>query len=126
MRPGVRIDGLRQTIRTLEKFGVATTDLRAAMRKVGGLVADTGKQLAPTQTGRLAATIRPGAAKNKAVIRAGLASTPYAGVIHFGWPGHNIEPQPFLFEAVARRRTDAVLTLDQELHHLIARYGLNK
>jgi hypothetical protein len=27
----------------------------------------------------------------------------YAGVIHFGWPRHNIEPQPFLYDALDKR-----------------------
>lgn len=30
---------------------------------------------------------------------AGGAAVPYAGPIHWGWPSHNIEPQPFIAAA---------------------------
>ena len=31
---------------------------------------------------------------------AGRKAVPYAGPIHFGWPARNIEPQPFLYDAL--------------------------
>ena len=39
-------------------------------------------------------------------VLAGRSRVPYAGVIHFGWPAHNIEPQPFLYEALEDKRED--------------------
>lgn len=30
----------------------------------------------------------------------------YAGVIHNGWPDHNIDAQPWLYQAVDQQRTD--------------------
>jgi len=36
------------------------------------------------------------------VIRAGGASLRYAGPVHFGWPEHHIEAQPFITEAAQR------------------------
>lgn len=56
---------------------------------------------APRRSGKLAGSIRPGATQKAGVVRAGRASIPYAGVIHWGWPGHNIAAQPFLTEAAA-------------------------
>lgn len=122
---GVEVKGLRETIRSLERLGVAASDLKGAMTKIGAIVADAGHDLAPTLTGALAASIRPGRAKNRAVVRAGGASIPYAGVIHYGWPGHNIEPNPFLTDALAAKQAEALTTLDAELRDLIRRYGLN-
>lgn len=121
---GVEIDGLRETVRTLERFGVAVTDLKQAFRQAGDLVTDQAVRLAPRRTGALAATIRPSNTKNKSVVRAG-GRLPYAGVIHYGWPGHNIEPQPFLTDAATDKQHEVVQAVDTNLSALIRRYGLN-
>jgi hypothetical protein len=51
------------------------------------------------RTGRLAASARPGATRTQALIRFGGAAVPYGPPVHFGWPAHNIEPNPFAFDA---------------------------
>lgn len=64
------------------------------------IVAEVGAAKAPKVTGRLAASVRGSGAKTQAVARAGGAAVPYAGPIHWGWPARNIEPQPFLADAL--------------------------
>lgn len=122
---GVRVDGLKETIRTLEKFGVAVADLKAAFKKIGQGVVDDAKPRIHNASGRLASSIKPSNTKNKSVVRAGSARVPYAGVINYGWPARNIGAQNFLTDAVVAREQETVHIIDEELGSLIRRYGLN-
>lgn len=54
------------------------------------------------ETGRLRRDIRAVSSVKGARVRVGRKSLPYPPVIHYGWPGHNIEPNPF-FERAGRR-----------------------
>jgi hypothetical protein len=42
-------------------------------------------------------------------------------VIHFGWPGHNIEPQPFLYDAIERRSGDVIVRYARGIDGLLER-----
>lgn len=121
---GVRVEGLRETVRSLERMGVEVSDLKAAFKKIGTVVANDAKNLTPVLTGRLAASIRPSNTKNKAVIRAGGARIPYAGVQEYGHY-NNIEPHNFMRGAVAANQKSAVKALDDELNRLIRKLDLN-
>lgn len=120
----VEIEGLRTTIRNLERLGVAVSDLKAAFKKIGSIITADAQRQAPRKSGALAGSIRPSNTKNKAVVRAGSARVPYAGVQHYGWPARNIEGHPYLTNAVANKQVEAVNTLDEELANLIKQYGL--
>ncbi len=43
----------------------------------------------------------------------------YAGVIHFGWPRHNIEPQPFLYDALDKRFDEVVRVYEKRITDLV-------
>ena len=120
---GVRVQGLRETVRALERFGIEAADLKAAFKRIGTLIQREAQTLAPTKSGRLAASIKPSNTKNKSIVRAGGARIPYAGVIHYGGY-HNIEPHPFLTDAVSRNESKAVDLMDEELNRLIQSLGL--
>ena len=129
--PVIKVTGLREVVRSLEKLGIEVADLKAGFNRIGGIVADEAKDIAPRLSGALAASVRPSKTKNKAVIRAGGSSVPYAGVIHFGGgvgPGargpHNIEPQPFLYDAIEGKDGELLDALDDELNTLISRLDL--
>jgi hypothetical protein len=94
------------------------------MRSIGGLVAGAARPLAPIRSGKLAASIRPGAAATKATVRAGAAQLPYAGPIHYGWPARHIRPNPFLIDALAGKRGQAINLLEQELDNLLKQTNL--
>lgn len=120
---GVTVKGLKETIRTLEKFGVAVGDMKAAFKRIGQNVADDAKTRTNARSGRLANSIKPSNTKNKSIIRAGSARVPYAGVINYG--GYNgIAPKNYLNKAVAAKQDETVAALDEELGHLISKYGL--
>lgn len=123
-RSGVQVEGLREVVRTLEKAGVELSDLKGAFQRIGQNVAEDAKENVNNMTGRLAASIRPSRTKNKAVIRAGSARLPYAGVIEYGWPGHNIEAQEYLRGAVEDNEAESVQQLEDEIARMIERLGL--
>lgn len=108
-----RVDGLRRTIRQLERAGADAQDMRDLMHEIGSIVADAAGP--PVLTGTLQGTIRAGRGKTKAVVRAGGARARYAGVIHYGWPARDITPQPFLSDALTARASDVYQALDEGL-----------
>lgn len=117
--PAIRIDGLREVLRDLERFGVATDDLRDAFGSIAGDVAQEAGNRVRRDTGRLAGTIRPGRAKNKAIVRAGSAAVPYAGVVNYHRPGDEFLTGP------ANENPDArVRQIEDSLEQLIVKYGL--
>lgn len=124
MAVGVRVEGLRETVAKLEKLGAESGDLKDAFNKAGQIVVNKAKPLTNPKSGRLAGSIRASRTKNKSIIRAGGARIPYAGVIHFGWPGHNIEPKNYLYGAAASSQDEVVNVIDRELNELIRRLGL--
>jgi hypothetical protein len=68
--------------------------------------------------------MRAGRGKTKAVVRAGGARVPYAGVIHFGWPAHRIAPNPFLAESLQRKRPEVLDELDRGIEELLRKNNL--
>lgn len=83
--------------------------LRAANKAVAELVASEARMRAPADSGRLRASIGAGASGRSAYVKAGTPGrVPYAPVQEFGWPGHGISPQPFIYPAIAAKSEAAV------------------
>lgn len=93
---GIRVEGTRRLRRTLRQAGDDLGNLKSAHADAAEIAARASEALAPKRTGTLARTIRGSGTKTAGVMRAGRASVPYAGPIHWGWPARNISPQPFL------------------------------
>lgn len=105
--PGtVRVDGLRRLRGDLKRFGADTADLKNANAAVAALVAGASAARAPSRTGRLAGSGRGNRAVGKATVTFGGAAVPYAGPVHWGWPGRGINPQTFIPDAA--QATEAV------------------
>lgn len=121
----IRAHGLKETTRSLERYGVEVQDLKAGMNKAGNVVVDEAKTIVPVLSGKLMGTIRAGKAKNKVTVRAGGARTPYAGVIHWGWPAHGIEATHYLTDAAERKESQVVDVIREELVKLISQLNLN-
>ncbi|SDQ11136.1 HK97 gp10 family phage protein [Microbacterium sp. cf332] len=119
----VRVEGLSRSMRALTKAGADAQDMKTLMHSIGSIVVDAAD--APARSGALAGTIRAGRGKTKAVVRAGGARTPYAGVIHYGWPARGISPQPFLTEALQANRSAVFAALEAGIDELIQKNGLN-
>lgn len=118
----VRVEGLNRTIRALSKAGADAQEMKALMHSIGMLVVNAA--VIPNRTGRLEASVRAGKGKTKAVVRAGGARVPYAGVIHYGWPARNIAPNEFLRIALQRQQQAVLGTLNAGLDDLLRKNNL--
>ena len=78
----------------------------------------------PAESGVLSTTVRAGRGKTKAVVRAGGAKAPYAGVVHYGWPAHNIAPNPFLLNALDSSTTEIVDALSDGIGDVLRKANL--
>ena len=115
------MEGARELRAALKKAGDDASDLKDLHKEVGDLVAGEAKTIVPRRSGTLAGTIRASRAKGAALVRAGTSGIPYAGVIHFGWPGHNIEPQPFLYDAVDARKDEVIRLYEERVAEIAAK-----
>lgn len=79
----------------------------------------------PRVSGRLAGSVRSSGQARTGVVRAGKASVPYAGPIHFGWPKRNIRANPFLSSALERQESAVVEVYERGVGDLIRRHGLD-
>lgn len=120
----VRIDGLKDLQKALRKTAVDVQDQKDLMHSIGDLVVNAAKPKTPEISGTLRNTIRAGRGKTKAVVRAGSAKAPYAGVIHYGWPAHNIKPHPFLTDALSAEHAAIFEALGKGLQELLDKNGL--
>lgn len=120
----IRVEGLGKALRAMSKAGADAEDMRELMVSLGMIVVHAARPRTPVLDGRLQATLRPGRGRTKAVIRAGGARTPYAGVIHYGWPARGIAPQPFVTDAVTATRGQVLDALDQGIGELLKKQNL--
>lgn len=95
----VQVDGVKRLRRDLKKLGDNLDDLKDVNAQVAQIVATRAEARAPKRSGRLAASVRGNRAVGRATVLAGKSAVPYAGPIHWGWPKHHIEAQPFVSEA---------------------------
>lgn len=106
-RAGVEVEGGAQLRRAFKKLEGRAGDLRPAHRAAAELVQDRADFLVPRQTGALGDSIKANVRRSgSSVIAGGTSLVPYAGPIHFGWRDRNIEPQPFLYDALDDRRDE--------------------
>jgi hypothetical protein len=91
------LTGDETVARTLRSAGHALANLERSNSDVATLFVTLARVRAPRITGALASATEPEASRDTA----GFSNVlPYFGPIHNGWPAHNIEPQPYVTEAV--------------------------
>ena len=122
-KPAIQVTGAKELRKALSKMGRDLGDLRAINLEAAKVVADEAERRAPRRSGTLARTIRPTASKAAGRVAAGRKSVPYAGVIHFGWPGHNIAAQPFIFDALADKAQAVTDKYVERVDALVIRVG---
>lgn len=106
-KPAIEVDGLNRLIRQLRQLDPELLDeLKAANRDLASDVESTARGLAPVRDGTLASSLRSSGTARSGIVRAGRKSVPYVGPIHFGWRDRNIMPNPFLYDALDRRRDE--------------------
>jgi hypothetical protein len=113
----VRVTGFGAVTRKLSRAGADSEDMRSLMQHLGSIVVDGAH--APVRSGATAATLRAGRGKTKAVVRAGGARAPGAGVTHYGWPARGIRAQPFLTDALRERHNQVLAALERGIQQLL-------
>ena len=117
--PAVQVTGARELRRAMKNMGHDLSDLTALHRDLAELVASDARNRAPKRTGKLAASVKGRATRTRATVLAGGPMIPYAGPIHFGWPARNIEPQPFLYDALDARKREVVNRYEDRVGDLV-------
>jgi hypothetical protein len=112
-------------------MGTPDAALKAANNEAANIVAQSAKANATfkNSTGRLVRSIKASSTITTAVVRAGSASVPYAGPIHWGWYYDkkwfiykNISPNPFLAKALGYNRDKILATYKEQVDKLAAQY----
>jgi hypothetical protein len=99
---GYKVTGLKElrvAIRAAQDQDLPK-ELKEAYRNTALAVSGRAYQLAPKYTGDLADSIKPVATLTSASVTAGNGKVEYAGPIHWGWPKHHIQAQPFIADAL--------------------------
>lgn len=104
--------------------GLRVEDLKAAFAEIARVGAEAAARHVHSDTGALAGDVRGNRAKSKAVITAGRASLPYAGVQNYGWPAMNISAQGFMQAADKELQPVALRMLEAEVNTQIRRRGM--
>ena len=118
---GVRIEGLRETVRGLEALGVETADLKDAFQRASIKVRDEARDIAPARTGKLRGRIQASRTKNKAEVR--VSGTEYHRYVYFG-SVHNPNPVPFLRIALGAAMPGVEADVLDGVNEAIAKAGL--
>lgn len=122
-RAAVQVEGGPELRRAFRKLDGRLDDLTDINRAAVKPVEDEAESLVPRLTGRLHDSIRSRAGRSSAaVIAGGTRTVPYAGPIHFGWRIRNIEPQPFLYDALDHRRNEVVDKYEAGVDALVRRF----
>lgn len=117
MTERIEVVGARRLRSTMRRAGLDLGDLKQAHNEAANVV--VGATRAPAVTGRLASTVRAGATQREAIVRAGYASVPYAGPIHWGWAARNIRAQPFLSDAATSSEGTWIQAYEREIERII-------
>ena len=117
---GIKVKGLRSSLKALQAIGVDAKDIKSAGNEAGEIVAREARNLAPVRTGALRNTIRTSKALNKVSVSAGNnGRVPYANPIHWGWFKRNIKPQPFFVKALGITRDEVYQNYYRSIDRLI-------
>lgn len=119
--PAVEVHGAKELRKALQRMGDDLADFTALHRELAEMVAGAARSRAPVLSGKLAGSVKGKGSKTRARVTAGSRLVPYAGPIHFGWPRHNISPQPFLYDALDSRKREVVSRYEDRVGDLVKR-----
>lgn len=119
--PAVQVQGAKELRKTLKAAGDDLSELKAVNQAVGNMVVGVARGLAPVRSGVLAGSIRATRAAGGVGIKAGGASIPYAGPIHWGWPARSIKANPFISNAALTTEDQWVALYQEEIEKILER-----
>lgn len=118
---GIKVKGLRASIKALQEIGVPRDAIKQAGSEAGEIVAAQARTLVPVRSGKLRNSIRVSKALSKVSVSAGNnTKVPYANPIHWGWFKRNIKPQPFFIKSLGITRDEVYRNYYAKLNTLIA------
>jgi len=128
---GIKVKGLRSSIKALQAIGVDAKDIKSAGNEAGEIVAREARTLAPSRTGALRASIRVSKALNRVSVSAGNnGRVPYANPIHWGWLEDkewfikkNIRPNLFLYRALNQKMDTIMADYRLAMDEIIKKNG---
>lgn len=125
----VRVSGLRDLVRNLERAGVDAQDIKDVMEDAGTIVARRASWLAPRRTGKLANDIRVNKAKTKASVSVGRQRVPYARYVYFGKynaakGGLYQKANPFLYTAINATRKEVFNKIEIGIEDILKKNDL--
>lgn len=119
---GVQIEGGRELRRTMKQAGEDMQQMKDAHAAAARIAAAAARGKTPVgETGNLAASVRSSGTTTAGILRAGKASVPYAGPIHWGWPSRNITAQPFLADGASSTEPVWVEAYAQAVNRILAK-----
>ena len=119
---GIKVSGLKASIKALQAIGVPDAEIKAAGTAAGELVANEARSLVPVQSGALRDSIRVSKALTKVSVSAGNSGKiPYANPIHWGWYKRHIKPNPFFVKALGYTRDEVFKNYYAQIQNLIAK-----
>lgn len=134
----VEVEGakeLRRLLKDLDEKEIPKA-VRLANKSAADVIAREAKTRAPVRTGRLRNSIRSGATKAAATVRAGNKRVPYANAVHWGRKEGNVGSPPgnhkgknpvqgkrFIWDAANNANGEAVETYKREIGAVLARLG---
>lgn len=126
----VRVTGLRDLVRNLERAGVDAQDIKEVMGEAGDIVVRKAVSLAPNRSGALARNIRASRAKTKVVLKVGSARVPYARFVYFGKVndskgGMYQKDNPFIYNALTATRTQVFNKIEQGVKDILRKHNLD-
>lgn len=116
------VSGIEAVNRAFYQAGADAQDIQKVMEEAGRVVKRAANP--PVVSGELAASIRSGAGKTKALITAGGDRTPYGPVVHYGWAARGITPNPFLMNALQRQSNNVYNIIDNGIDDILKKTNL--
>lgn len=120
---GVQVTGVSAALHDLDLLAEDLEALPEAWREIGEDAAAVTAGLAPHRSGRLAGSVAAIAYRGRAVVTAGSAAVPYAGVINYGWAARSIRASLFLERGADQTEHKAAEVLETEANKAITRRG---
>jgi hypothetical protein len=152
-RPGVRVVGLKEFQKKLRALGDdAQDDLKLAHAMAAKIVENEARPNVPvsgarsvisgrpywppgpSNSGAFRGSLRSSGTRRGGYVRAGKKLVPYAGPVHFGWPsrpdpakgwrGGPIRPNPFLYDALDKRREQVAVAFAGYIDNIRRKHGI--
>ena len=115
----VQVRGAKELRAAMAKANADMKDWTRVHEAAAQPVATEARHISPRQSGDLSGSHKVRGTKTLAKVQAGSALVPYAGPIHFGWPGHNIEANPWLWKATDEKADAAIEVYEAEVEKVV-------